>query len=53
MFATFTKRNPVLKINSTGRIFTLLTGSTALRFTVAGASLAARSIQILPMNQHA
>jgi hypothetical protein len=37
----------------TGRIFTLLTGSTALPFTVAGASLATRPIQILPMNQHA
>jgi hypothetical protein len=37
----------------TGRIFTLLTGSTALRFTAAGASLAARRIQILPMKQYA
>jgi hypothetical protein len=34
-------------------IFTLLTGSTALRFTAAGAPLAERRIQILPMNQHA
>jgi hypothetical protein len=37
----------------TGRIFTLLTVSTALRFTATGAPLAARHIRILPMNQYA
>jgi hypothetical protein len=35
-----------------GRIFTLLAGSTALRFTATGAPLAARRIRILPTNQH-
>jgi hypothetical protein len=33
-------------------MFTLLTGSTVLRFTVAGAPLAAKHIRILPMNQY-
>jgi hypothetical protein len=37
----------------TGKIFTLLTGSTALLFTAAGVPIAAMRIQILPMNQHA
>jgi hypothetical protein len=37
----------------TGRIFTLLTGSTALRFTATGGPPAARRIRILPMNQDA
>jgi hypothetical protein len=36
----------------TGLIFSIWTGSTALRFTAAGAPLAARRIRILPMNQH-
>jgi hypothetical protein len=36
-----------------GRIFTLLSGSTAQRFMAAGAPLAERRIRILPMNQHA
>jgi hypothetical protein len=35
-----------------GRIFTLSTSSTALRFMAAGAPLAARSIGILLINQH-
>jgi hypothetical protein len=38
---------------NTGRTFCVWTGSTALLFTAAGASLAARRIRILPMNQHA
>jgi hypothetical protein len=33
--------------------FILLTGSTVLRFTTAGAPLAAGPIEILPKNQHA
>jgi sterol desaturase/sphingolipid hydroxylase (fatty acid hydroxylase superfamily) len=37
--------------NYTERIFTLLTGSTVLRFMVAGAPLAARRIRILQKNQ--
>jgi hypothetical protein len=36
-----------------GGIFTLSTGSTALRFTEAGAPLAVRRKGILAMNQHA
>jgi hypothetical protein len=36
----------------TGRIFTLLTGSTALSFVATCIPPAARVIQILPMNQH-
>jgi hypothetical protein len=38
---------------NTGRIFTMLTGSTALRFTAANAPLAGRRIRILQMDQHA
>jgi hypothetical protein len=37
----------------TGRIFSVRTRSTALRFTAADEPLAARRIRILPMNQHA
>jgi hypothetical protein len=44
---------PTLRSLYTGKIFTLLTGSTALRFTAAGVPIAARGIQILLMNQHA
>jgi hypothetical protein len=40
-------------LTTTGNIFTVWTGSTALHFTAAGAPLAARRIRILPMNQHA
>jgi hypothetical protein len=43
----------ILRHSNTGRIFTLLTGSTALRFTATDEPLAARRIQILPMNQYA
>jgi hypothetical protein len=38
---------------STVRILTFLTGSTALHFTAVGALLAAKRIRILLMNQHA
>jgi hypothetical protein len=36
---------------NTGKIFMLLTGSTALRFTTTGAPLAERRIRILQMSQ--
>jgi hypothetical protein len=37
----------------TGRLLSVWAKSTALRFTAAGAPLAATRIRILPMNQHA
>jgi hypothetical protein len=40
---------PFLQIENTGRIFTLLTGSTALRFTATGAPVGARRLRILPI----
>jgi hypothetical protein len=40
-------------LSYSGRIFTLLAGSTVLRFTEAGEPLAARRMRILSMNQHA
>jgi hypothetical protein len=50
--------NPILthfhKLNSPyGMTFTLFTGSTALRFTAAGAPFTAKRMRILLMNQHA
>jgi hypothetical protein len=39
-------------ISYTGRIFILLTGFMALRFTATDAPLAVRHMQILLMNQH-
>jgi hypothetical protein len=41
--------NTEFLLNYAGRIFNLLTRSTALRFTAARVSLAARRIRILPM----
>jgi hypothetical protein len=44
---------PLTQSENTRRIFTLLTGFMALRFTATGAPLAVRRIRILQMNQHA
>jgi hypothetical protein len=41
-----------VNVFNTGRIFNVWTGSTALRFTTAGAPLAASHIRMLPMKQH-
>jgi hypothetical protein len=46
---TFTDLFLFLRLNTTHFVHWL----TALRFTAAGAPLAARRIRILPMNQHA
>jgi hypothetical protein len=45
--------DPLNQYENTGRIFTLLSGSKALRFMTTGAPPAARRIGILPMTQHA
>jgi hypothetical protein len=46
------RRGYVINVYS-GMIFSVWTGSAALRFTAAGAPLVARRIRILPMNKHA